>query len=64
MQRIETDSKILHVVVIRQTVSKEGERASQTSQRVLWQFSQKSFIMSQIPHPTEGVVLPTPVYFI
>ena len=36
----------------RQTVNEEGER-SQTSRRVLWQFSQKSFIMS---HPSESRV--------
>ena len=59
MRRIETDSEILQKCNETDSAARVVER-NQTSQRVLWQFSQKSFIMSQIPRPGESRVTKQP----
>ena len=61
MRRIETDGEILQATIREcnetdNAARRVGER-SQTSLRVLWQFSQKSFI---IPHPSESRVTNQP----
>ena len=59
MQRIETDSKILHVVVIRQTVSEEGEKPARRVREFYGSFHKRASLCPRYPtRPRESCYQP------
>ena len=59
MQRMETDSEILHVVLIRQTVSKEGEKPARRVREFYGSFHKRASLCPRYPtRPRESCYQP------